>query len=260
MLHYFVNGEWAMVNIHHCPFTLIIADIMGSDSVEILMKVETTFGIQIPNREAEKIITIGDFHNAVWKHLAGRHSDRCTSQALFYRLRKAFSEKFNFPSSRLRPDTPPENTFPKDCRRRSYFDFARTLNLELPPLALTKPWSVLLNTFGFTTILGGLAVSLILIVFFDYSKWVLLIPAAGICMTSLFSKLLEPKRTKIESQTFRSFTMHVLSLNYRAIVADEAANRKEMESVINHIVSDMMGIDPEEIQPHKRIADDLGID
>jgi hypothetical protein len=117
-----------------------------------------------------------------------------------------------------------------------------------------------LHTFGLLTIPGGLVVSLVPIVFFDCSKWTLLIPAGGICVTSLFSKLLEPKRTKIGSQTFRSFTMQVLALNYRAIVADEAANRKEMEFVINYIISDMMGIDPEEIQPDKRIADDLGID
>jgi acyl carrier protein len=233
---------------------------MGLDSVEILMKVETTFGIQIPDREAEKIITIEDFHNAVWKHLAGRYSDRCTSQALFYRLRKAFSEKFNFPPAQLRPDTKPEDVFPKDHRRRSYFDLARVLNLELPPLMLTRPWAMFLHTFGLLTIPGGLVVSLVPIVFFDCSKWTLLIPAGGICVTSLFSKLLEPKRTKIGSQTFRSFTMQVLALNYRAIVADEAANRKEMEFVINYIISDMMGIDPEEIQPDKRIADDLGID
>ncbi|MBN8857514.1 MAG: hypothetical protein J0H29_03935 [Sphingobacteriales bacterium] len=233
---------------------------MGLDSVEILMKVETTFGIQIPGRDAEKIVTIGDFHNAVWKQLAGRYNDRCTSQALFYRLRKTFSEKFNFPPAQLRPDTPPEEIFPKYRRRRSYLDLARALNLELPPLVLTKPWAMFLNTFGLLTILGGLVVSLVLIIFFDCSKWALLIPAGGFCLTSLFSKLLEPKRTKIGSQTFRSFTMHVLALNYGTIVADEAANRKEIESVINHIISDMMGIDPEQIQPHQRIADDLGID
>ena len=69
---------------------------MGLDSIEILMKVENTFGIQIPDREAEKIITIKEFHDAVWRHLSGRCTDKCKSQALFYKLRKAFNEQFNF--------------------------------------------------------------------------------------------------------------------------------------------------------------------
>ena len=60
---------------------------MGLDSLEILMKVEDTFGIKIPDREAEQILTVGDFHNAVWRHLSGKHSDKCKSQNLFYKLR-----------------------------------------------------------------------------------------------------------------------------------------------------------------------------
>lgn len=44
---------------------------MGLDSVEILMKVEKPFGINIPDQEAEKIITVGDFHNSVWQRLQG---------------------------------------------------------------------------------------------------------------------------------------------------------------------------------------------
>jgi len=42
---------------------------MGLDSVDIIIKVEKSFGIRIPNREAEKICTVGDIHNAVWQKL-----------------------------------------------------------------------------------------------------------------------------------------------------------------------------------------------
>ncbi len=53
---------------------------MGLDSIEILVKVEQTFGISIPDREAEKIITVGDFHDAVWRHLEGKYSDKCKNR------------------------------------------------------------------------------------------------------------------------------------------------------------------------------------
>ncbi len=60
---------------------------MGLDSVEILVNVENTFGITISNYEAEKIATVGDIHNVVWRNIQGRQSMRCRSQQLFYKLR-----------------------------------------------------------------------------------------------------------------------------------------------------------------------------
>ncbi len=86
---------------------------MGLDSLEILMEVEKTFDIKIPNGEAEKIITVGDFHNSVWQHFSGKHSDKCHSQSLFYKLRSSFTEKFNLSKQHFTPSVSLENLFPK---------------------------------------------------------------------------------------------------------------------------------------------------
>ncbi len=233
---------------------------MGLDSVEILMKVEDTFGIKIPDREAEQIITVGDFHNSVWRHLSGKHSAKCKSQNLFYKLRKSFVETFNFSPRQLDLETSPEEIFPKINRRQVYSRYANATNLKLPELVLTKPWATLLSTFGIATIIGGLITSLILINFFDISKWTLLIPIVGIFLTSLLSDLLNAKRTAIKEITVREFTQHTLALNYSAVVANEGTNRQEMESVINHIIADMAGLDLEEVTSEKKISDDLGIE
>lgn len=39
---------------------------MGLDSVDLIIRVEKTFDISIPDRLAEKILTVGDMHDAVW--------------------------------------------------------------------------------------------------------------------------------------------------------------------------------------------------
>lgn len=70
---------------------------MGLDIIEILVKIEKTFGINIPNQEAEKIVTVGDFYNLVWHHLEGCYSDKCKSQSLFYKLRQSFADTFKLP-------------------------------------------------------------------------------------------------------------------------------------------------------------------
>src|SRR2546423_12908227 len=118
---------------------------MGLDSIEILMKVEKTFGINIPDKEAEKIITVSDFHNSVWRHLEGKYSDKCKSQIIFYKLRQSFVEILKFPKNEFKLDTSVNNIFRTENRRQTYFSFASTTNLKLPDLILTKFWATFLN-------------------------------------------------------------------------------------------------------------------
>ena len=58
---------------------------MGLDSVEILVEVEKTLGIEISDAEASKISTVGDFHESTWKHIQNKRplADRCFSQMTF---------------------------------------------------------------------------------------------------------------------------------------------------------------------------------
>lgn len=233
---------------------------IGLDSVEILMKVEDTFGIKIPDQEAEKIITVGNFHDAVWRHLSGKQSDKCKSQGLYYKLRKSFANSFNFPTQQFNLNTSPELIFPKSNRRQEYFAFSNETNLKLPNLILTKPWAKILTTFGLITIIGGLVTSLVLINFYNYSKWTLLFCLAGIIMTILLSELFNPMRTLIKETTIREFIQRTLALNFTTLSTEQGTSRKEMESVVNYIISDLVGLDIEEISPDKKIADDLGID
>ena len=233
---------------------------MGMDSIEILMKVEESFGIKIPDREAEQILTVGDFHDAVWRQLPGKYSDRCKSQTLFYKLRKLISETFNLSKQQFLLHTCPNEVFPQQNRRKIYFAFARATNLVLPTLILNRRSRMCLNTFGVVTILGGLAVAVILINFFDYPKWILLMPVAGIGLTILLSNMMEPNRTVIDAPDIRSFTEKTLALNYAVLATEQGTNRREMEMVINHIIADMVGLDLQDLTPGKKIADDLGID
>lgn len=233
---------------------------MGLDSVEILMNVEKTFNINIPDQEAEKIITVEDFHNSVWQHLEGKHSDKCKSQSLFYQLRQSFVDTFNFSKRDFRLDTSLNDIFPNNDRRQIYSNFERANNLKFPKLVLTKSLSKFLNSFGVVSILGGLGLSLILIYFFNYSNWSFLIPVAGIVLTTLISKALKPRRTVIEPPQVRDFIQQVLTINYASLTKEQGANRKEVELVINQTIADMAGLDLCEVLPDKKIHDDLGID
>lgn len=233
---------------------------MGLDSVEILVKVENTFGIQISNAEAERIVTVGDYYNVVWKHVANRQSEKCQSQALFYKLRKSLASSFPLSAGNIRLDVRTDTIFPKQNRCWHYLQFAENTSLQLPALVLPAAWETLLTAFGFTTILGGLLASLVVVNFTDFTKWTLLFPVVGVGLTKLFSNLLNHKRTVIPSTTIREFTKEILTLNYATITQKNGINRNDMESVINHILVDMVGVELHEISPEKSLTDDLGID
>ena len=45
---------------------------MGLDTVDLVVTIEKTFHISIPNPEAAQIVTVGNIHDCVWKHLSAK--------------------------------------------------------------------------------------------------------------------------------------------------------------------------------------------
>jgi acyl carrier protein len=41
---------------------------------------------------------------------------------------------------------------------------------------------------------------------------------------------------------------------------ESGVNRKEMETLINHIIAETVGVDLQAISPEKKLQDDLGLD
>jgi acyl carrier protein len=233
---------------------------MGLDSVEILMEVENAFGIKIPGEEAEKIITVGDFHNSVWKHMDGRQIDKCHSQAVFYKLRSDLASQNQLFRSEITLDTSPDMLLPFSNRKQAYKMFEKNSGFSLPELELPKPWSQLLSWIALGIILGSLITEFILIIFFNYSVWNWLWTAAAILLVWVISELADPWRTKIAVSNMREFTIQVLTLNYKRLSYEGGTNRQEMEVVINQIIADKAGLEIKEVTPEKRIGDDLGVD
>ena len=233
---------------------------MGLDSIEILMKVEETFEINIPDNEAEKIITVGDFHNLVWQYLDGRYSSRCKSQALFYKLRQSIFDTLQIPKNEFQLNSSLNNIFPKEKRREVYFNFSANTSLELPKLRLPKSWGLFLNIFGWTMIAGGLGISLYAIKFLNYGLFILIIPLTSIFLTTYLSTILNTKRIIIKPDLVKEFTQEVLTINYKKLIKENGANRKDVESVINHIIAEKAGLELQEVTPEKKIHNDLGVD
>src|SRR5512133_3892491 len=102
---------------------------MGLDSVELVMEVENTFGIQIPDSVAEKIITVEDFHNAVWEYVKNRKSIKCKSQSLFYKLRKSVCDTIQISTQSINLDTALRDVVPMKNRRKLWLMLSSNIGL-----------------------------------------------------------------------------------------------------------------------------------
>lgn len=105
---------------------------MGLDSIELVMEVEKAFDIRIPDQEAEKIRTVKDLYDVVWNHLSRRHSDKCNSQLIFYKLRRYFIANFQLSKQSFSPDKLLDDLFPQANRRKEYIAMEIVLICNCP--------------------------------------------------------------------------------------------------------------------------------
>lgn len=70
-------------------------DLVGDgDDVDIIMEVQSAFGVAIGDREAAGCLTVGDVHRLLTEKLGADYEKRsvCLSAVSFYRLRRALQE------------------------------------------------------------------------------------------------------------------------------------------------------------------------
>jgi hypothetical protein len=87
---------------------------MGLDGVEIVMRTEETFGIEIPNEVAARLLTPAALVDYVAANVPLKATDACLSQQMFYRLRRGFRSQLKALSSTFELDTPLKEILHKD--------------------------------------------------------------------------------------------------------------------------------------------------
>jgi hypothetical protein len=87
---------------------------MGLDGVEIVMRTEETFGIEIPDKIAARILTPAALIDFVAANVPLKPTNECLSQQLFYRLRRGFRSQLKAFTSTLDLDTPLKEILHKD--------------------------------------------------------------------------------------------------------------------------------------------------
>lgn len=235
---------------------------MGLDSVELIIEVEDTLGIEISNLEAEKINTVQDFYDCAWKHVSNKKLaiEKCYTHSVFYKIRQAIVENIKVDKKSITPKTKMEDIIPFENRRQIWKQLEDTLQLTLPQLELRKPYNIILNAFGLITIGGSVLVEVFIVIIYHASYWVYGYSLIAILLTSLLSRVFTPFRTNFVSNDFRELTTKVFGINFKTITAEKGITKNDLEIVIREIISNKCGLDLAEITPEKSITRDLGID
>src|SRR5262245_5086412 len=110
---------------------------MGLDTIELVLAFEESFGLPIPNEDAEQLITPGDVVRYFERRLA-LGNGQCLEQRAFYRLRRASMTVLGQPRGSVRPATRWSDVLPSDGRRRAWRDLGTTA--ALPHWPRMWPW------------------------------------------------------------------------------------------------------------------------
>jgi hypothetical protein len=246
---------------------------MGLDTVEIVMRIEEEFSIDLPDAELGSVITVGDLYNIVLSKLDTTTTAECLSSKAFYRTRRALVDCLGVSRRSIRPATSLETLFPKQSRHRRWADVAKSIELKFPTLRASRaqrnlfgalmialPPGIVFTTLGVTHAYVGLPVDSSGLWVSALVIWLVLLGIIGPILMGLEQR----RALELPVGTAGDLARMLLTMNL-----DEFAPRLEenhpvsRESVwarIVHIFSDQMQIEVEKILPEAKISEDLRID
>jgi acyl carrier protein len=112
---------------------------MGLDGIELILRVEETFGVTIPDRDAANLRTVGDLYAWLAERVPAQRRTACLSATAFYRVRRGLCEQLHLERPDIRPDTPLQALFPRQRRRHYWRRLQGATGLRLPELK-RPPW------------------------------------------------------------------------------------------------------------------------
>ncbi len=193
--------------------------IDDDDAVDVIEEIETRFGVEFTEREAEQILTFGDLYDAVTRKLPFRNTTKCHSQLAYYALSDVLVDLYSGrglrPSSSLDEiiDQTEMIAHPKEL----FLYIASKTDLRLPQLGLSTKakfaWAVVfLGAIGTLAMIG-------------LGKWYAWPAFAIVLLFSCFSYIIDSGRT--QQETLGDLAREVASLNYGKLVSKGGRHNTE---------------------------------
>ena len=242
---------------------------MGLDLVELVMDVEKTFGISLPDARLSKMSTVGELHDCIVEILDRKEGDAALRESMFDRLRQAVQSVRGTVDNEIRLDTRLDELFPVGRRRRGMRKLARLL--DMPPPPLHRPRAVKIAAIIAAVILGVIT-SLHAVGAFQLWQMIAVASVPGswgmFVAAALFWGFIGYWLTKPAAvlwpqdlHTMSDLTQFLVAAQYGAIVKHEKdRSSEEIWGILQRIVVDNLRVDIQLVTPEARFIQDLGAD
>lgn len=232
---------------------------MGLDAVELLMDVEESFDIRIPEVDAQEMTTVGELYDFILSKTEQADSETCLSARTFYDIKRALRSQGI--DHRFKPSTQLSEVLPQSDRRAFWDGLAASTQMRLPRLVRSSFVSRvnLIVTLVSTLIIAGL-------VYNSTGSGELLFIATlvfGVLFALLTTSATTSFATQFDSdiETFKGFSHRVLSMNAaKQQLKHGPMGPSEIWTLLQDLIMDQLGVDRDKVVRAARFVQDLGLD
>jgi hypothetical protein len=113
-----------------------LKNIDPEDFSDVLAKIEKSFGFQFGKSELAKTMTFGELCDIICSRVELEHSDDCTTQQAFYKIRQSIANIQLLKKDAISPDSNIEIILPREGRRQKVIQVSKELGF---PLKILQP-------------------------------------------------------------------------------------------------------------------------
>jgi hypothetical protein len=114
---------------------------MGLDTVELVMRIEETFGIAIPDSAASRLLTPNDVTDYILTRVEVSDAPLpCLTQKAFHLLRRSFTRTLQTPRKTFRPDATLKSLLPDEGAEDAWASIGREVGVKGWPSAFRPRW------------------------------------------------------------------------------------------------------------------------
>ncbi|MCZ4408916.1 hypothetical protein O3Q51_08860 [Cryomorphaceae bacterium 1068] len=208
--------------------------IDSEDLEHMLLKIEDSFDIRFETNELAHVRTYGEFCDAIKDKISLDHSEDCTTQQAFYKLREALTKSTETEKKEITPTTELAEIFPRKTRKNQ----VKTLEMNLGfKLSILRPPHFVT---GFLAILL-LASFIVLFIDWPYGLIGLGLAIGGIWISNKLGNELNVK-------TVRELSEKMTRENYvKSRRNSQTINKNELDKILENWFVDFLGVRKSEL-------------